>query len=81
MLSSHNTEGSQAAYDGVSEDGEGGAAGQTGMDNLSSQAVDEEPVELITALVVFYSNLVFVTALDIDFQDQWVCSFSFSMRG
>ena len=80
MLASRTTEGgSQTAHDGVSVHGEG-ATGQTGMVNLSSQSDDEEPVELITALGVFDPNLVFASALDIDFQDQWVCTYSCSIR-
>ena len=79
MLSSPNTgEGSQTANDGVSENGSGGATSQTEMDNLSSQAGHEESLELITALGVFDPNLAFASALDIDFQDQWVRSSSYS---
>jgi len=51
------------------------------MENLSPQSGDDEPVELITALGVFDPNLVFASALDIDFQDQWVCSCSCLIRG
>jgi len=81
MLSSNSTEGgSQAAHDGVPENGSGGAAGQTGIGDLSSEVGDEEPMELITALGVFDPNLVFASALDMDFQDQWVCSNFCSMR-
>jgi hypothetical protein len=80
MLPSRTTEGgSQTAHDGVSVHGEG-ATGQTGMENLSSQSGDEEPVELITALGVFDPNLVLASALAIDFQDQWVCTCSCSIR-
>lgn len=80
MQPSCNTEGgSQTAQDGVSEHGSG-ATGQTGMENLSTQSGDDEPMELITALGVFDPNSVFASALDIDFQDQWVCSSSCSMR-
>jgi hypothetical protein len=81
MLSSNNTEGgSQAVHDEVPENGSAGAAGQTGMGDLSLEAGDEEPVELITALGVFDPNLVFASALDMGFRDQWVCSYSCSMR-
>lgn len=80
MLPSHTTEGgSQTAHDGVSEHGSG-ATGQTGVENLSPQSGDEEPMELITALGVFDPNIEFASALDIDFQDQWVGSSLCSVR-
>jgi hypothetical protein len=36
-------------------------------------SVDAEAVELVTALGVFDPDLVFASAVDIDFPDQWVC--------
>lgn len=35
---------------------------------------NDELVELITALGVFDPNLVFASAVDTDFQNQWVCN-------
>jgi hypothetical protein len=48
------------------------AVDDTTTENVPTVPDDEEPVELITALGVFDPNLVFASAVDIDFQNQWV---------
>lgn len=48
--------------------------GQTTAEALTPLPTDDEPVELITALGVFDPNLVFAAAVDLDLQDQWVCT-------
>src|ERR1700728_1570054 len=81
MLPSRTTEGGSQTAQAEGSENAAGATDQTGTENLSSsQSGYEEPVELITALGVFDPNLVFASALDIDFQDQWVSSPSCSIR-
>jgi len=62
----------QTANGGVPGHGPG-EAGQTHAENSLPQTGDVEPLELITALGVFDPDRVFASALDIDFQDRWVC--------
>lgn len=64
----------QTAHEGVSEHGPGAAGHDETLNMHYSQSDDHEPLELVTALGVFDPDRVFASALDIDFQDQWVCS-------
>jgi len=72
MPASRPAEGEQTpAQDALPEQS---SVGHTTTQNLPPVPDNHEPVELITALGVFDPNLVFASAVDIDFQNQWVCT-------